>query len=64
VDRLWNSVTYEEVNLHAYDTVNDVKRGLERYVTLYNQNRLHLSLDDKTPDEFYFMNLPALPKTA
>jgi putative transposase len=64
VERLWKSVKYEEVYLHAYDTVNDAQRGLERYFTLYNQHRPHSSLDDKTPDEFYFENLPALPKTA
>ena len=29
---------------------------------LYNQNRTHTALDDKTPDEFYFDNLPALKK--
>ena len=64
VERLWKSVTYEEVYLHAYDTVNDAQRGLARYFTLYNQHRPHSSLDDKTPDEFYFENLLALPKTA
>jgi len=64
VERLWKSVKYEEVYLHAYDCVNDAKRGLEKYFRLYNQNRPHSSLDDKTPDEFYYNNLPALPKAA
>ena len=64
VERLWKSVKYEEVYLHAYDSVREAKRGLEWYFTLYNQNRPHSSLDDKTPDEFYFENMPALPQTA
>lgn len=64
VDRLWRSVKYEEVYLHAYDTVSDSKVGLQRYFARYNQIRPHSSLDDKTPDEFYFDNLPALPKAA
>ena len=64
VERLWRSVKYEEVYLHAYDSVNDAKRGLDRYFKLYNQERPHSSLDDKTPDKFYFDNLPALPKAA
>jgi putative transposase len=64
VERLWRSVKYEEVYLHAYDSVNDAKRGLEKYFRLYNQERPHSSLDDKTPDEFYFDNLPALLKAA
>ena len=64
VERLWRSVKYEEVYLHAYDSVNDAKRGLEKYFRLYNQERPHSSLDDKTPDEFYFDNLPELLKAA
>jgi len=42
--------------------VNDAKRGLEKYFRLYSQNISHSSLDDKTPDEFYYENLPALQK--
>jgi hypothetical protein len=29
-----------------------------------NLNRPHTALDDKTPDEFYFDNLPAMQKAA
>jgi putative transposase len=64
VERLWRSVKYEEVYLYAYDSVNDAKRGLEKYFRLYNQDRPHTALDDKTPDEFYYENLPALQKAA
>jgi putative transposase len=64
VERLWKSVKYEEVYLHAYDSVSEAKRGLEKYFTFYNQRRPQTALDDKTPDEFYFDNLPVLPKAA
>jgi putative transposase len=64
VERLWKSVKYEEVYLHAYDCVSDAKAGLKRYFARYNQFRPHSALDDKTPDEFYFDNLPVLPKAA
>ena len=37
---------------------------LEKYFRIYNQERPHASLDDKTPDGFYFNNLPAMPKAA
>jgi transposase InsO family protein len=40
------------------------KRGLEKYFRLYNQSRPHSSLVDKTPNEFYYDNMPALPKAA
>ena len=64
VERLWRSVKYEEGYLYAYDSVNDAKRGLEKYFKLYSQDRPHTTLDDKTPDEFYYENLSALQKAA
>jgi putative transposase len=64
VERLWKSVKYEEVYLHAYDSVSAAKAGLQRYLARYNQIRPHTALDGKTPDEFYYGNLPALPKAA
>jgi len=37
VERLWKSVKYEEVYLHAYDTVPDAQRHLAAYFTFYNR---------------------------
>jgi putative transposase len=53
VERLWRSVKYEEVYLRAYDTVADVRRGLERYFTFYNERRPHQALGGVTPDQVY-----------
>ena len=58
VERLWKSVKYEEVYLHAYETVSAAHQGLARYLTFYNQTRPHRALDGRTPDEVYFDNLP------
>lgn len=58
VERLWKSVKYEEVYLHAYDTVSQARQGLESYFTFYNERRPHSSLDGKTPDTVYFNSLP------
>jgi putative transposase len=60
VERLWRSVKYEEVYLHAYDTVSDARMGLERYFGLYNQRRPHSSLGRRTPDDVYFSQLPLI----
>ncbi|MDR0249806.1 MAG: integrase core domain-containing protein, partial [Burkholderiales bacterium] len=54
VERLWKTVKYEEVYLHAYDTVSDSKEALKRYFDFYNQKRPHSALDGKTPDMAYF----------
>jgi putative transposase len=37
VERLWKSIKYEEVYLHAYDTVSAAHQGLVRYLLFYNQ---------------------------
>jgi len=54
VERLWRSVKYEEVYLHSYNTVKEAKTGLARYFHFYNTERIHQSLDYKTPAEVYF----------
>lgn len=54
VERLWRSVKYDNVYLHAYVTLRELKVGLARYFDFYNALRPHQSLDDRTPDEVYF----------
>ena len=60
VERLWKSVKYEEVYLHAYDSVREAHQSLARYFTFYNQGRPHSALDGQTPDMVYFAPLPHL----
>jgi len=54
VERLWKSVKYEEVYLHAYDSVAEAQRGLAAYFAFYNSGRPHSALDGRTPDMVYF----------
>lgn len=56
IERLWRSVKYEEIYLHAHENIRDVKTALRRYFNFYNQRRPHQSLDYRTPDEMYFGN--------
>ena len=64
VERLWRSVKYEEVYLHAYESVSAAKVGIGKYFAFFNARRPHSSLDGKTPDELYFASLPAIRKAA
>jgi putative transposase len=59
VERLWKSIKYEEVYLHAYDSVSAARAGIARYAAFYNQRRPHRALDGATPDAVYFTSLPA-----
>lgn len=54
IERLWRSVKYEEVYLRDYQDINEAKEGLSRYFDLYNFERLHQSLDYRTPASVYF----------
>jgi putative transposase len=58
VERLWRSVKYEEVYLHAYSAVSEARGSIGRYLGFYNSRRPHSSLAAKTPDQAYFDNLP------
>jgi putative transposase len=58
VERLWRSVKYEEVYLHAYDSVGEARNSIGRYLDFYNGRRPHSSLDGATPDHAYFTSLP------
>ena len=64
VERLWKSVKYERVYLHAYDTVAEARRSIMQYVDWYNQSRPHSSLGKKTPDEAYAVMLPTVELAA
>jgi len=54
IERLWRSVKYEEIYLHAYANGTEARSALTRYFSFYNERRSHQSLDYRTPDEVYF----------
>lgn len=58
VERLWKSIKYEEVYLHAYASFTDAKAGISRYLGFYNSHRPHQALDGQTPDTLYFKQSP------
>ena len=57
IERFWRTVKYEEVYLHAYETVSAARESIARYIAFYNSQRGHSSLQDRTPDAAYFGEL-------
>jgi putative transposase len=53
IERLWRSLKYEEVYLKDYESVTEARTGIERYFRFYNQERIHQSLDYRTPAAIY-----------
>jgi putative transposase len=58
VERVWKSIKYEEVYLHAYESVSQARASIGRYIEFYNTVRPHSSLKALTPGQVYFNRLP------
>lgn len=54
VERLWRTVKYEDIYLKGYATMSETYQGLSKYFSFYNNDRLHQSLDYRTPAEIYY----------
>lgn len=64
VERFWRSVKYERVYLRAYDSVSAARSDIAQYIDGFNTKRPHSSLEDATPDEFYYAHLPRMKEAA
>lgn len=53
IERLWRSLKYEEIYIHAYESGQEARKGIGRWIDFYNRQRPHSSLAGKTPDEYY-----------
>ena len=54
IERLWRSLKYEEIYLHAYDTVPQAKEGIGNWMRFYNHRRKHQALEKRTPNTMYY----------
>lgn len=53
IERLWRSLKYECVYLHAFETGSDLRNGLSCWINYYNGERPHSALGGITPNEMY-----------
>ena len=53
IERLWRSLKYECVYLHAFESGSALQVGLVRWIGHYNARRPHSALAGRTPDEAY-----------
>jgi putative transposase len=51
VERLWWTVKYHYLYLHAFNNGTELRQGLKNWFKFYNKERFHQSLDDETSDE-------------
>jgi putative transposase len=54
IERLWRSLKYECIYLHAFETGSALRAGLRDWIGYYNARRPHSTLAGRTPDEAYW----------
>lgn len=54
IERFWRSLKYENVYLRDYGYPREARKGISQYMEYYNNERLHQSLDYRTPSALYF----------
>ncbi len=55
---------YEQVSLHAYDSVAEARASIMQYLDWYTDLGPHSSLGRETPDETYAVLLPTFEMAA
>ena len=53
VERLWRSVTHEDIYIKDYEQVPELESGLMAYFWFYDEERPHQALGYRTQAEFY-----------
>jgi putative transposase len=54
VERLWRSLKYECVYLHAWETGSEAKAGVRKWIDFYNHKRPHSALGGQPPAVIYW----------
>src|SRR5271157_1976693 len=53
IERLWRSLKYEDIYIKAYASVPEARRGIDGWLSFYNDERLHQALGYRTPREVF-----------
>ena len=57
IERLWRSLKYECVYLHAWETGSQARNGIGRWITFYNHQRPHTAHGGQPPAMVYFNSI-------
>lgn len=64
IERFWRSLKYEEIYKHDYESVQDLREAVDKYIDFYNRERPHQALDYQVPKEVHITGLDESPSTA
>lgn len=60
IERLWRSLKYENIFLNEYQTIKELRKGVQKYFDFYNGKRFHQALGYSVPNEIYFAKKKAV----
>ena len=63
IERLWRTIKYEEVCIKRYLDGREAQQGLQKYISFYNNERPHQSLEYQTPQAVYCNGRNGILKT-
>ncbi len=52
IERFWKTLKYEDIYLYRYDSLKNLRKGLQQYFRFYNTERPHQSLNGKIKQPF------------
>ena len=57
IERFWRTLKYDEVYLQEYESVQDARNKIGKFIQEYNTLRPHSTLGGSTPDKVYYSGL-------
>ena len=57
IERFWRSLKQEKIYLIILNTVKEAKNAITDYITFYNSQRMHQSLEYLTPEQVYLTKI-------
>jgi len=63
MERLWWALKYENIYLNDYQSLPQLRRGVQSYINFYNSRRIHSALNWNTPDSAYNQTCNLQPKS-
>ncbi len=57
IERFWRTLKHEYLLIHAFESVEELKNALDRFIDMYNYKRIHQSLGYKTPAKVYHVQI-------
>jgi putative transposase len=55
IERLWWTLKYHYLYLRSFAKGSELRIGLREWFSFYNHDRFHQALDNRTPDEVYYV---------